>query len=149
MRRRFAALALAALAAACSKTSEPAPREAGPTGENAPRFYYDLGPATVDVSRYPPSQQEAYKLSLAVCGTCHSTARALNAPYSEPDTWKRYLRRMHVKMEGRAVLPSARDMQRILDFLVYDSKVRKLDRPDEFRAEQEALKARFQEASNR
>lgn len=151
MRVRLAALllSLAALAGACSKKGEPAPHEGGAEGKEPPRFYYDLGPATVDVSRYPPKEQEGYKLFLAVCGTCHSTARALNAPYSGADAWKRYLRRMHVKMASRSVLPSPRDQERILDFLVYDSKVRKLDAPDEFKAGQDALRTRFEESSKR
>lgn len=151
MRRGFfaACACLAALAAACSKPGEPAPQDARPAEQGAPRFYYDLGPATVDDSGYPPEQREGYRLFLAVCGACHGTARALNAPYSDRDVWKSYLRRMRVKMEGRAVLPPERELERILDFLVYDSKLRKLDGSAEFDALQEELKTRFAQAAKR
>lgn len=113
------------------------------------RFYYDLGPAAVDVSAYPSSYQQGYKLFSAVCATCHSTARALNAPYAEADTWKRYVRRMHVKMESRSALPAPQEEALILEFLIYDSKVRKLDKSEEFQAQQEKLKTRFEEAAKR
>ena len=59
-------------------------------------------------------------------------------------TWKRYVHRMHVKMESRSVLPSPDDENRILDFLVYDSKVRKADKSEEFQAQQEKLKKLFE-----
>lgn len=151
MRKRrlaVALLCLAALAAGCSKSgSEPPPAKAAE--RPAPRFYYDLGPETVDVSRYPRRQQENYKLFLSVCGTCHGTARPLNSPYTGADTWKRFVSRMHRKMEARAVLPSSEDEERILDFLVYDSKLRKLDRREQFQAQQGRIKALFDEAAKR
>lgn len=145
MTRRLAALlCLLPLSWACStkETEAPAPAPAAP----AARFYSDLGPAAVDVSGYPRKQQESYKLFLAVCGACHGTARPLNSPYVGADSWKRFVRRMHVKMESRAILPSAEDERRILDFLVYDSQVRKLDKGVEFQAQQEKLRKRFGEA---
>lgn len=148
-----ALLGLAPALSGCSRKAEDraaakaaaAQEPAAVARKPAPLFYYDLGPAAVNVSAYPEKQRKNYKLFLSVCGTCHTTARPLNAPYIDADTWRRYVRRMHVKMENRAILLSQEDHERILEFLIYDSKVRKISRSGEFQTTQEKLKKLFEQ----
>lgn len=142
-----ALLGLTPVISGCSREGEehaPAEPAAAATKQTL-RFYYDLGPATVDVSAYPEAQRANYKLFLSVCGTCHSTARPLNAPYVSAEDWRRYENRMHVKMENQAILLSEENHERIIEFLIYDSKVRKVSRGAEFQAGQEKLKKLFEQ----
>src|SRR5438046_272301 len=48
----------------------------------------DLGPATIDVSSYPPELQETYKKYLQTpnfaCQRCHTASRPLNSQFVEP-----------------------------------------------------------------
>ena len=111
------------------------------------RFPYDLGPATVEISNYPKKVQEKYKLFLAVCGSCHTTARPLNALYIKAEDWKRFVRRMHIKMQDRGFTLNSDQEKQIVEFLVYDSKVRKMDKKIEFQSQQEQLKKLFEEVS--
>ena len=47
-------------------------------------FANDLGPASIDVSDYPPEMQAAYKNILLVrCQRCHTASRPLNSQYTE------------------------------------------------------------------
>lgn len=82
----------------------------------------DKGPATIDVSKYPKEQQEAYKVFLDKCSTCHTTARAINSDYATPAEWQALVDKMHHKrysgIDGAA-------QKTITDFLIYDSSVRK------------------------
>lgn len=149
---RYKELALVLLASAvlagCSRQSS---QETGSTSQGmtwtelAARFPGDLGPGTVDVSGYPQGIQENYKFFLAVCSSCHGAARPLNAPISNASDWKRYVHRMHVKLENRGFLLSKEDEKRILKFLVHDSKARKIDRKQEFDAQQEALRTVYRQ----
>ena len=154
MRRRSAVLLalFAAFAYSCSKKpapSAPVPAAAVPASEAAapaarPPFYYDLGSASIDVSRYPEDQRGNYKLFISVCSTCHTTARPVNAPFIGEETWTQYVKRMHVKMEHNGIALSQADEDRILSFLAYDSLARKTG--EAFKAEQERLKAEFERA---
>jgi hypothetical protein len=141
-----AALAAALLASCAPRGEESSPEAPGPA---APVFYYDLGPGSVDVSSYPKGQQENYKTFLTVCGACHGAARSINSPHAEATVWKRYMGRMQVKMESLGIALSAEDEKSILDFLVYDSKLRKVDRKTEFEALQEQLKNSFEESEKK
>ena len=136
---------------ACSEKKEnSAPKESAALASSTKpmaRFYYDLGPATVDVSGYPQRERENYKIFLFVCGTCHSAARPLNAPYAQADTWKRFVLRMHTKMQNQAVLPSQEEEDHILEFLVYDSRIRKIVNSKDFQSQQENLKKLFEDRS--
>ncbi|OGR89825.1 MAG: hypothetical protein A3A86_07120 [Elusimicrobia bacterium RIFCSPLOWO2_01_FULL_60_11] len=133
----------------CSKKeAPPAPgsEKAGSSlSQSAPQFYYDLGPSTVDASAYPDRQKEGYRVFLAVCGACHTSARPLNSPYVKPGEWKRFVERMHVKMEVRGIALSQADADRIIEFLAYDSKIRKADGGKDFQTQQEKLKALFED----
>ena len=107
-----------------------------PSGPAAPGFYSDLGPASVDVSTYPKEQQENYKVFLTICSACHGAARPLNSPYTEEAVWKRYLGRMRVKMDSLGIALSDGDEERVLSFLAYDSKRRKVEGKTDFEAGQ-------------
>jgi hypothetical protein len=43
----------------------------------------DLGPATLDVSKYPAKFQEGYKLLVDRCAQCHQPSRPLNSQFAE------------------------------------------------------------------
>lgn len=85
---------------------------------------YDKGPATIDVSKYPPEMQENYKLFSKKCTHCHSLARPINCDFALPDEWSRYVKRMMRKPDSQI---SADEAKKIYEFLVYDSSVRKKD----------------------
>src|SRR5437016_10719656 len=45
----------------------------------------DAGPASIDVSSYPPDIQDTYKnLFLVRCQRCHTASRPLNSQFLEP-----------------------------------------------------------------
>jgi len=83
---------------------------------------YDKGPATIDVSKYPPEMQENYKLFSKKCTHCHTLARPINSDFALPDEWSRYVKRMMRKPDSQI---SADQAKKIYEFLVYDSKNRK------------------------
>lgn len=112
-------------------------------------FPNDFGPPSVDVSHYPPEIKNDYRLFLRKCSVCHTVARPLNAQFlqldkeqleklkrkhpnlaqtspdvvmPDPKAWVRIIKRMAAK-PGASI--SAEDGKKILEFLVYDSKVRK------------------------
>lgn len=144
----IAVLFLAAAAGAC--------RPAGPP-ESAPskfsleqlkaRFYMDLGPDAVDTAAYPPKARAGYPIFAKVCSQCHPLARPLNAPEATRQEWELHIRRMHEKtlVHGWWTEFGKADAAKILDFLEYDSKARKLDDKAGFAAKTEALKALFEE----
>ena len=105
----FAALALGALAPAQEQVD---PRIAA----------YDKGPATIDVSKYPPDMQARYKVFTARCSKCHTIARAINCDFALDEEWERYVKRM-MRKPGSEVSPA--DGKQIFEFLAYDSKTRK------------------------
>ena len=139
---------------ACDRAGVPAKRVGEGSAETLgevsakPQYYYDLGQASADVSGYPKKEQENYRLFLAICGACHTVARPLNAPYIKEAEWKRFVRRMHLKMEGRGIALNQLDEERIVSFLVYDSQARKVESRQKFEETQADLQRRFQEANN-
>lgn len=146
MRKAFAIALLALGLSACSEPAPPKPEEkAGPAAPK-PLFYYDLGSAELDVSGYPERQKEGYRLFLAACGACHSTARAVNAPFVDEATWRRFVRVMHHRMAARGIRVDPSQEARILEFLLFDSKVRRVDGKEAFQAEQSRLKGLFEAA---
>ena len=83
---------------------------------------YDKGPKTIDVSKYPKSIQEKYKLFSHKCTKCHTLARPINSDYALPQEWERYVKRMKNK-PGSGI--SGDEAKTIYEFLVYDSSIRK------------------------
>ena len=52
-----------------------------------------------------------------------------------------------MKMESREIPLEEKDAKQIIEFLVYDSKVRKIDGKKQFESQQESLKKLFEEVS--
>ncbi len=83
---------------------------------------FEKGPATVDISKYPEGIKENYEVFSTKCSQCHKLSRPINSDYALPDEWSRYIKRMMHK-PGSGI--SAGDGNKIYDFLVYDSSIRK------------------------
>ncbi len=129
---------------AASRGTTSSPRE--------PAFPADLGPDTIDVSAYPASQQENYALFAEKCSICHTLARPIHSPLVDASTWTRYVKRMHGKNRDRfqgGPLLSGEEAKRVISFLAFDSRERKIKRADEFHAQQADLRARFEQFRRR
>ncbi|HTP25890.1 MAG TPA: hypothetical protein VMK12_09555 [Anaeromyxobacteraceae bacterium] len=53
----------------------------------------DEGPSAIDVSSYPPEQQQRYRLFGVKCSKCHPVSRAVNSDFDATE-WKRYMKKM-------------------------------------------------------
>jgi hypothetical protein len=109
-------------------------------------YYADLGPATIDVSRYPQRQKARYLLFSRACSSCHTLARAINAPTTSRSAWKYYVfgMRLHGAVGGIAAFTSAEGHD-IVEFLAYDAKVRKVENAAQFEKLTMKLEKRFAE----
>ena len=103
-------------------------------------FANDLGPDRIDVSAYPPYIKEGYEILQVRCARCHSPARPLNSQFSKPDEWERYVKRM-MRKPGSDI--TGQEGRKIYEFLAYDSKIRKLDHPEAWRAHRKNLLEEF------
>lgn len=103
---------------------------------------WDLGPDTVDISDYTAEMQSYYKVFAQKCGKCHTIARALNSPYATPEEWNNYVNKM-MRKPGSGIGPH--EGKQIFQFLVYDSKVRKLSNPAVWQKHIQELLAAFRE----
>jgi hypothetical protein len=131
-------LLMLAAAARAEERFTPEQREA--------RFYYDLGPNEVDVSAYPKEQQEHYKAFAKACSQCHTLARAISSPLVTREDWRRFIKRMYAKTKpGVGKVVSKGDAVAAIDFLAYDSQVRKVKEKAAFAAKTRELKALFAE----
>lgn len=123
-----AALACAAALAAWSVA------HATQTPSDEERFKkLDAGPKGIDVSKYPPEQQQAYKLFQNKCATCHALARGVNTEMVLPGDWERYVKRMMHKPNSGISNEEGKTLYR---FMVYDAAGRK---PDALRKAMAAL----------
>jgi hypothetical protein len=61
--------------------------------DKAPYDPRDDGPNQIDVSAYPPEQQERYPIFYVKCAKCHPVARPINSRFDAND-WKRYMKKM-------------------------------------------------------
>ena len=100
-------------------------------------FPWDKGPAEIDVSKYPLEQQENYKIFSVRCSKCHTLARAVNSPYALPEEWEPYVKKMQKKKRSGL---NPKNSKKIVDFLIYDSKIRKKDLIEKKLKEKEAQK---------
>ena len=85
------------------------------------------GPATIDVSKYPPEQQKDYELFSQKCQKCHKQLALrvpINATFVTPGEWQRIVKRMLHKVDSKMTEDEAKT---IYKFLVYDASVRKAD----------------------
>jgi len=92
----------------------------------------DLGDETVDVSGYPLRIQADYLVYQRVCSKCHTLARSNDAPHVGRAWWRFYLMGMRARSAWRGAPLPREEARAILDFLDYDSLVRKQDRRQEF-----------------
>ncbi len=83
---------------------------------------FDKGPATINVSGYPPPIQGYYAVFAQKCSQCHKLSRPINSDFVLPDEWSRYIHRMMSK-PGSGI--DSASGGKIFNFLVYDSSVRK------------------------
>lgn len=153
MRRVLTAGAIAVLAAglwlgaaSCGKGGN-ASGPSEPTAEaRDPLFPADLGPDTVVVTSYPTAQQENYALFVEKCSLCHTLARPINSPIVDAATWTRFVKRMHGKNNARSGGPllSGEEANRVIAFLVFDSRERKIKRSEEFQKLQAELHLQFE-----
>lgn len=88
----------------------------------------DKGPATINVSQYPPEQQKQYKLFADKCAKCHTLARPINTTMTDPE-WARYVKRMMHKPNSGI---SDAQGKAIYEFLSFDQKTRKDKNPSAF-----------------
>jgi hypothetical protein len=88
----------------------------------------DKGPSKIDVSSYPPAQQQAYKVFENKCAKCHTIARPINTTMTKPE-WERYVKRMMHKPNSGI---SGNQGKEIFEFLAYDQEVRKDKNPSAF-----------------
>ena len=84
----------------------------------------DAGPKAIDVSKYAPEQQQAYKTFQAKCSSCHALARGINTEMVLPADWERYVKRMMYKPNSGM---SSGDARTLIRFVTYDASVRKAD----------------------
>ncbi len=114
--RGTAALALAVLAGLVLAQQDPA--------EEARLKKLEAGPKTIDVSKYPREQQQAYKLLQAKCTTCHAAAWSVNTETVLPADWERLLKRM-MSIPNSGI--SKDEGRRLYRFMLYDASVRKAE----------------------
>ena len=135
MRTRGLLPGLALAAAAVVFAAEHSPREA--------LFYSDLGPETIDVSAYPAAQRENYAVYSRACSRCHTLARSINAPYASRGWWEFYMTNMRLRGSIAQKPFSKEEVKAVLEFLEYDSRLRKVERSAEFEASTRELRRRF------
>lgn len=124
MRMLLAFMALAAWAAGAA--ARPAPLAPVVEDDLDAEFWFDLGAREIDVTRYPAIQRRNYYIFMHSCSQCHTLARPINAPIVGRKDWTRFVDRMHVRSKTWANTVMTRiGEEAIVDFLVYDSGVRK------------------------
>jgi hypothetical protein len=111
------------------------------------RFPADLGPDSIDVSRYTPEHQAAYTVFADKCSRCHSLARAINAPLITEADWTRFVYRMHGRSQEKFEEPllTEAEAKKVISFLAYDAHERKAKRATEFVRNQKNLKEEYEE----
>ena len=123
-----------------SRPSAPVPPEKLPDT----LYYADLGPETIDVSDYTAQQKYNYTVFKDECSRCHTLARAINSPVQSRLYWHFHLDRMSLHSRFRHQGPiSAKEKKAILDFLDYDSQIRKVSNRKRFDEQTDELKLRF------
>jgi hypothetical protein len=132
------------------QAAQPVQGDAASEKEKAKNPYAnDFGPDSIDVSGYPEEHKAGYKIFVEKCVRCHTIARPINSQFIEvktPDVesvksqfphvfekpliwqiednmWERYVKRMMRKPGCEMTIDEAK---KVWQFLVYDSKERKL-----------------------
>jgi len=85
----------------------------------------DQGPSSIDVSKYPQKLQDIYTdVFSQKCVQCHHLSRPINSDYALPSEWDAYVKKMMHK-PGSGI--NNGEARKIIDFLIYDSSIRKKD----------------------
>jgi hypothetical protein len=74
--------------------------------------------ASLDVSGFPPEQQQHYKVFADKCSRCHDLSRPLTAKYNEAG-WRQLVQRM-ARKPGAGI--NRREQQEITDFLIFNGQ---------------------------
>jgi hypothetical protein len=83
----------------------------------------EQGPSTIDVSNYPQKLQDIYTdVFSQKCMQCHRLSRPINSDFVLPSEWESYVKMMSHKA-GSGI--NNGDARKIIEFLIYDSSVRK------------------------
>jgi len=107
-------------------------------------FYYDLGPDSIDVSKYPERRGEQYKIFVRRCSACHTLARSINSTMRSREEWSYYVHRMRIMDLSEKEHHLRRvELKDVVDFLVYDSRIRKIKRGKEFVENDQRLRDKF------
>jgi hypothetical protein len=92
----------------------------------------EAGPATIDVSAYPKAGQDSYPLFTEKCAQCHHLNHTINSDHHAlPDEWESIVNRMWRKPGSNI---NKKQAEQIVEFLTYDSSVRKKAVVDEMLA---------------
>lgn len=92
----------------------------------------EAGPATIDVSAYPKAGQDSYLLFTEKCAQCHNLEHIINSDHHAlPDEWKGIVNRMWRKPGSNI---NNTETKQIVEFLTYDSSVRRKTAVDEMLA---------------
>ena len=92
----------------------------------------EAGPATIDVSGYPKALQDTYLLFTEKCAQCHRLNHTINSDHHAlPDEWKGIVTRMWHKPGSNM---NNTEAKQIVEFLTYDSSVRRKVAVDEMLA---------------
>jgi hypothetical protein len=92
----------------------------------------ESGPATIDVSAYPKAGQDIYPLFTEKCAQCHHLNHTINSDHHAlPDEWESIVNRMRRKPGSNI---NKTEAEQIVEFLTYDSSVRKKTVVDEMLA---------------
>ena len=84
---------------------------------------FEQGPSTIDVANYPQKIQDIYTdVFSQKCMQCHRLSRPINSDYALPSEWESYVKLMMHKPGSNINNGEAR---KIIEFLIYDSSIRK------------------------
>ncbi len=83
----------------------------------------EAGQATIDVSSYPKAGQDSYRLFTEKCAQCHRLNHTINSDHHAlPDEWEGIVNRMWRKPGSNI---NHTEAKQIVEFLIYDSSVRR------------------------
>jgi|ERR1017187_3798702 hypothetical protein len=97
--------------------------ETSMAGMKAGGAQMEAGPATIDVSAYPKAVQGIYPLFTEKCAQCHHLNHTINSDHHAlPDEWEGIVNRMWRKPGSNI---NNTEAKQIVEFLIYDSSVRR------------------------
>jgi hypothetical protein len=99
------------------------PMKGGEHQTKAGSAQMEAGPATIDVSAYPKAVQGIYPLFTEKCAQCHHLNHTINSDHHAlPDEWEGIVNRMWRKPGSNI---NNTEAKQIVEFLIYDSSVRR------------------------